>query len=402
MDKILLYSEEKINEVSTDFKRYLFDEILDNNNKIIGVIGLRWIWKTTILLQIARKKENSVYFSMDSSFVIWKSIFSIVEILSKTYWIKNFFIDEIHKYRNWQQDLKTIYDFLDVKIIFSWSSSIDLIKWNYDLSRRGKLFKLEKFSFLEYLDFKYNISLPSYTIKEVLRNSSRISFEIFKNQKNILDLFKEYLEIWELGFSIEIDKKDYSEKLENIINKIIYEDISGFYNLKTENISYFFEIIKFIANSSPSQINYSSIAKLLNTTSNTIKSYVEILIEIWFLNAMGKSWKISVNLRKTKKIYFEMQNFMQIFFDSINVDSYIWVLRESFIASILQKKWKIFYPSKWDIEFILDNRNYIFEIWWKNKTLKQIKNLENAFVIADNIEIWTDKKIPIWLFGFIV
>lgn len=57
MDKILLYSEEKINEVSTDFKRYLFDEILDNNNKIIGVIGLRWIWKTTILLQIARKKK---------------------------------------------------------------------------------------------------------------------------------------------------------------------------------------------------------------------------------------------------------------------------------------------------------------------------------------------------------
>jgi predicted AAA+ superfamily ATPase len=32
----------------------------------------------------------------------------------------NFFIDEIHKYKDWEQDLKTIYDFLpEVKIIFS-------------------------------------------------------------------------------------------------------------------------------------------------------------------------------------------------------------------------------------------------------------------------------------------
>jgi len=43
---------------------------------------------------------------------------------------------------------------------------------------------------------------------------------------------------------------------------------------------YFFKILKFIANSSPSQVNYSNIAKLLKTTTNTVKSYVEILIEI--------------------------------------------------------------------------------------------------------------------------
>ena len=84
---------------------------------------------------------------------------------------------------------------------------------------------------------------------------------------------------------------------------------------------------------------------MLNTASATVKSYVDILIEIWFLTVMWKSWKISTQLRKTKKLYFEMQNFMTIFFDEINNKNYIWVLRESFIASMLQKQWKIFYPK---------------------------------------------------------
>jgi uncharacterized protein len=61
---------------------------------------------------------------------------------------------------------------------------------------------------------------------------------------------------------------------------MIYEDISSFYNLKTENLYYFFEILKFISNSSPSSVNYSNIAKLLQTTPDTIKFYVQILSEI--------------------------------------------------------------------------------------------------------------------------
>ena len=402
MDKILLYSEEKISWVSIQFKRLLCNKIENNTNNIIGIVGLRWIWKTTLLLQIAKKREKSVYFSMDSSFVVWKKIFDIVEELYKDYKMLNFYIDEIHKYKDWEQDLKTIYDFLpDVKVIFSWSSSIDLIKWNYDLSRRWKLFHLEKFSFLEYLEFKHNIILTWYSFEELIENYELFSFEIFKKQKNILELFKEYLQSWELGFSIERDIKDYREKLENIINKIIYEDIASFYKLKTENISYFFEILKFISNAAPSEINFSNIATLLKTTSSTVKSYFDILIEIWFLNVMWKSWKISIQLRKTKKIYFEMQNFMHIFFDDINERNYIWVLRESFIASILHKNWKIYFPKVGDIEFIRNNKAYIFEIWWKNKTFKQLKKLENAFIISDDIELSRDKKIPIWLFGFV-
>lgn len=403
MDKVIKYSIEKISWVSLNYKRYLYNDLVDINEKIVWVVWLRWIWKTTLLLQIANKnKEKSVYFSMDSVFVKWKTIFEITEEFYNNFGFRYFFIDEIHKYKNWEQDLKTLYDFFgDIKIYFSWSSSIDLIKWNYDLSRRWLLFHLNKFSFREFLYLRYDVLFETIDLNNLFVNYKAISLEYYSKEKNIVRYFREYLSYWELGFTYETDEKYYNEKFWNIINKIIYEDISSFYKLKTENIYYFFEILKFISNSSPSRINYSSIAKLLQTTPDTIKLYINILFEIWLLNIFWVEWKISVNLRKTKKILFDLTAFLLYFSDSLNIENTIWTLRESFIVSMLKKYGSIFYPDKWDLLFIYDKNKYTLEIWWKNKTFKQIKNIENSFLIKDDIEIAKEREIPIWLFWFI-
>ena len=51
-------------------------------------------------------------------------------------------------------------------------------------------------------------------------------------------------------------------------------------------------------------------------------------------------------------------------------------------------------------DFLVDGK-YIFEIGGKNKSFKQIKDLDNSFVISDDIEIGFGNKIPLWLFGFL-
>ncbi|NDK08456.1 AAA family ATPase [Candidatus Gracilibacteria bacterium] len=403
MDKIIKYSIDKIWGVSLDYKRYLYNDLVDINEKIVGVVGLRGVGKTTLLLQIANQnKEKSVYFSMDSVFVKGKTIFEIVEELYNNFGFRYFFIDEVHKYKNWEQDLKTLYDFFDdIKIYFSGSSSIDLIKGNYDLSRRGLLFHLNKFSFREFLYLRYDVLFESINLEDIFINYKKLSSFYYSKEKKLVGYFKEYLLYGELGFTYETDEKYYNEKFGNIINKIIYEDISSFYRLKTENIYYFFEILKFIANSSPSDVNYSNIAKLLQTTPDTIKLYINILVEIGLLNIFGVEGKISVNLRKTKKILFELTAFLSYFSDSLNIENTIGTLRESFVVSMLNKNGSIFYPEKGDLLFVYNKNKYILEIGGKNKTLKQIKNVENSFLIKDDIEIAKEREIPIWLFGFI-
>ena len=55
-------------------------------------------------------------------------------------------------------------------------------------------------------------------------------------------------------------------------------------------------------------------------------------------------------------------------------------------------------PQKGDI--LVDN-HYLFEVGGKNKNHKQIANIPNSYVIADNIDVGFENKIPLWLFGFL-
>jgi len=55
-------------------------------------------------------------------------------------------------------------------------------------------------------------------------------------------------------------------------------------------------------------------------------------------------------------------------------------------------------PTKGDF---LINEKYLIEIGGNSKKFKQIKDMQNSFVVADDIEIGSGNKIPLWLFGFL-
>ncbi len=418
MEKILKFSDKKIDSVSLNFKRYLYDDIvkLHKSEIITGVVGLRWIWKTTLLLQIA--KENNkiwkkwIYFSCDYSFMYWESIFNIIEYFYDEYEIRHFYIDEVHKQKDWEQSLKTAYDIYEdeIKIIFSWSSSIDLIRWTYDLSRRALIKILHKFSFREYLKFIENIDIDIFTIDNILEKSMPLSFELYQKNKDLLKYYKKYTKFWELGFmknisenkNIQANSEYYEEIIWNIVNKIIYEDISNYYNISSQNLNLFFKILKFTINSSPSLLNYSSIAKQIETTPDTVKYYIEILQEIWLAHLVGKEWKISINMRKSKKILFELSSVINLFSESLYDKANIWLARESATVSQLKKVWEIYYSTTWDYLFIHKNKRYILEVGGKNKTYKQLKGVENWLLIKDDISISENKnEIPLWMLGLL-
>lgn len=65
---------------------------------------------------------------------------------------------------------------------------------------------------------------------------------------------------------------------------------------------------------------------------------------------------------------------------------------------MLSQKYDISYPKVGD--FLVDEK-YTFEIGGKNKSFEQIKDLENSFTVADDIEVGFGNKTPLWLFGFL-
>ena len=86
-------------------------------------------------------------------------------------------------------------------------------------------------------------------------------------------------------------------------------------------------------------------------------------------------------------------------FHSLCNGANIGTLRESFIASSLENaKYTITASKKGD--FIID-KHYTIEVGGRDKGFKQIKDIPNSYVVADDIEIGFGNKIPLWLFGFL-
>ena len=72
--------------------------------------------------------------------------------------------------------------------------------------------------------------------------------------------------------------------------------------------------------------------------------------------------------------------------------------RETFFVNQLSYQYIVEYAKQGD--FVID-RKYTIEVGGANKDGKQVANVENSFIAADNIEYALGNKIPLWLFGFL-
>lgn len=387
----------------TNYKhhRYIYKDF-NINNRLTGLIGPRGTGKTTLLLQFIKEnikiKDECIYASIDNIYFTQNSLMEFINDLYDDYGIRYFFLDEIHKYTNWNQELKNLYDsYPDIKIIFSGSSSIDLIKGTYDLSRRGVIYRIGGLSFREYLLF-HDIADPGIIKFDDLLNN-RNEFEVKIGEiKKLKGHFKEYLGNGYYPFAMEgIDS--YSQKIQRIIDKTIFEDISNHYKLKTENLTNFKRILAYMATIPPGKLNRNSISKNIGLDNRTVQNYLEILQETGLISLLSTNKSGSNILKQTEKIYLDNPDLYMSISNEIGFTSKIGTIREIFfIKMILNSNNKIHVSKIGDFEI----NNLLFEIGEKNKDKKQLKeNLEKGFIVKDDILYGSKIDIPLHLFGFL-
>lgn len=377
--------------------REIYYEI-DFSQKLIWIIWPRWVWKSTILIEYLKQNNlsNSLYISADNIYFLENNLFEFALKFKREFDGKILLIDEIHKYKNWQQELKNIYDSIpDLQIIFSWSSSIDLKNWNYDLSRRAKLYYLNWFSFREYINYLYWLNIKKYELNDILNNHINICLNLWNIP--VIKYFKEYLENWYYPYYVNEKQKD-NQKILETIDKTIYDDISKYYNVKTENLIYFKRILNYLSIINPWEINSNKISKTLEIDNKTVNNYLEILEKWWLIRFLLKDINWYNIMKNTSKIYLDNTNLIYSISKNLGKEINIWLIRELFfLNSIQNKNINICFSEKWDFK-VNDN---LFEIWWKNKTYKQISWLNNSFLVVDDIIIWEKNTIPLYLLWFL-
>ena len=214
-----------LQSTSTDFKRYLYNQI-SWDNRLIGIIGARGVGKTTMVLQHIRENLDSkkaLYVSADDMYFGDNKLYDLADNFYKNAG-EHLFIDEIHKYPNWSRELKNIYDSLpSLRIIFTGSSVLDILKGSADLSRRAIIYKLQGLSFREYLKLFHNYETGIYSLEQILNHEVKL-----KDVKHPLPLFNDYLKRGYYPFGLE---NEMNIRLGQIIVQTLETDIHQYANL---------------------------------------------------------------------------------------------------------------------------------------------------------------------------
>lgn len=389
-----------LGDVSLEHYRFLYDQF-NLKDRLTGLVGPRGVGKTTMLLQIIKNHypdaHNVFYFSADHIYFDKVTLYAFIEELYLSEGINIFFIDEIHQYKNWSQEIKNIYDgFPDIKIVFSGSSSLDLVKGSYDLSRRTKMYYLPGMSFREYLNMKINSRYEPIIFSDLMANHQKYDATLLDIPK-IKGHFNDYLRQGFYPFYRE-NPLSYHEKILEVIDKTIYEDIANFYNLKTANLHLFKKILNFLASVPPGTINVHNLGKNMFIDDKTVMNYLTNLYETGLLNLIYPAEGGNQGLRRPEKIFLNNTNLQFAIEGTIGSKIDVGTIRELFfIQAVSQAGKEVFHSKQGD--YLVDD--FIFEIGGKNKTAKQIQGVENGFLVKDDILSSRRREIPLIMMGFL-
>lgn len=394
IEQLQLLSNQILAQKVPEYKRFLFDEI-DFDERLIGILGSRGVGKTTLLLQYLHsifKENKTLYIMAEHPMVLELGLFSIADEFQKRGG-EVLIIDEIHKIKSFEIDLKLIYDsFFSLNVVFTGSNAVAIDNAKADLSRRAVVYKLPVLSFREFLELETDEKFETISLEEILKNHTAYAIDILSKLKPFA-YFNEYLKGGAYPF-YKSSKNSYVQKLLSASMQILETDLPMIYAIEHDKINSLKKMMVMLCQSEPYDINISKLSGALELNQRTLYKYLGILQSAGLIRILGaKSTGVSI-ISKPEKIYLDNTNLFSIFCNNSKVGT----IRETFFASSLSYKHNINYPKSGD--FIVDEK-YTFEIGGKNKSFKQLKDSKYGYIVADDIEVGADSKIPLWLFGFV-
>ena len=359
METLITHFKKLLRETDTGFNRYLYSDI-NWRNRIIGIKGPRGVGKTTLMLQHIKQDMNPddvLYVNADDIYFSSHRLLDLAGLLVQR-GIHYFYIDEIHKYKEWSRELKLIYDYYsELNVVFSGSSVLDLTKGTSDLSRRAVLYHLYGLSFREYLHLYHDVRVPVLTLDDIIAG-----------------------------------KPDFEEKLRQIINITLENDIPVFADLPASMGRKFKKLLAIIAKSVPFKPNMSKLADLIGAGRNQMPDYFQYIEDAGMIAQLRDDTGGIRGLGKVEKVYLDNPNLIYALAES---ESDTGSLRETFFLNQTRVRNQVISSAISD--FRIGSRT--FETGGKSKGRKQLASAEKGYIVRDGIEFSSGNILPLWWFG---
>lgn len=393
-----------VSNIALEFKRHLYQSI-NWDTRLIIIKGGRGTGKTTLVLQhyveAYHDLKKCLYFSADNPLVLQWGIYKTAQEYFK-YQGDCLIIDEVHKQRNWSIDVKALYDaYPDKKFIVLGSSALNIMSEKGDLSRRAVIYTLPSLSFREYLALKHQKDLPVLSFDKIISNHVDIASRLAPQFKAILGDFIDFLSAGSYPFFLGASHDEYLNALSNVIDKVIYEDIPAIKSLRSFSSLKLKKLLAFLATSNIPLFNIESLKTEIEVSKDTLYDYFDLLDRADVVNIVRTESK-NVRAFKNSKILFKSPNIYfaiayELWKGAVDKGN----IRESFFASQISGHYRLFSSAHTDFLLLDESSRHEIEVGGRSKKKKQIKNLMNASIFKDDIEIGTGNTIPLYLAGFL-
>jgi uncharacterized protein len=386
METLFQKQQSLLARTNLSFKRYMYVKF-PWNSRMAGLVGPRGVGKTTMLLQYIKEQnvQDILYVSADD---IYFSNHRLTDVADEFYKNggKRFFIDEIHKYKDWSVELKNIYDFYPgLKVCFTGSSILDIRKGMADISRRALMFSMQGFSFREYLKIEHDIDVQVHSFEEIISNH----ISLIDKVEHPLPLFREYLH---RGYYPMANEDNLAIRLGQILNLTLEVDIPQFANLSVTTARKLKKLLLVVAESVPFKPNFVSLAKKLEVSRNSLEEYLTFMEDAGLISRLRDQAGGIIGLGKVEKVYLDNPNLIYFLSEK---EPEMGNIRETFFMNQMRVNNAL--TSSAVADFKIDK--YTFEVGGKNKSQAQIKNTPNAFIVKDDIEYGYKNVVPLWAFG---
>ena len=394
MQSLINNYHRKIGSINLRFKRYLYNQI-NWDARIIGIKGARGVGKTTMLLQHILENyediDKTLYASLDDFWFATHSLMDLVEWADQ-HGITRLYLDEVHRYEQWSETLKNIYDnYPDLSVVYTSSSLLLMDYGKVDLSRRQTTYMLYGMSFREYLAFEDIVHVDPIPFDDLLQHHVQHAMRIVQKTK-LASHFEDYLSHGYYPFYRE-SGVDYPARLRETVSVVIENDLPAVENMTFETIQKVKKLVMIISERVPFEPKMSELWRQLATNNELGLRMLYSLDKAQILSLLTSKAKNYKFLYKPDKIYLGNTNLMHVLCPQVNKGNE----RETFFMTQMMAEHDVKSPLKGD--FMIDDR-FLFEVGGRKKTFEQIADIPNSFLALDDTEIGQGNRIPLWLFGF--
>lgn len=273
----------------------LIEHHITHHQQMCFMSGPRQAGKTTISLAVAKSKSCYLYLNWDDhedkTLILQgrKAILAHPTLQQSSSTPPVIVFDEIHKYKHWKQFLKGFYDHTkgEYQIIVTGSAKLNIYRAGADsLMGRYLLFRVHPFSLAECQQQNRPQTLiqPPYLSKTALSLESLMTFGGFPDP--LLKQDKPFMVQWKKLRQHQLFREDIRD-LKGILDMSQFELTAELLKQQTGQL-----------------LNYSSIAKSVRVSADTIRRWIKSLEEFYYCFTI-KPWSRNVkrSLIKEPKIY---------------------------------------------------------------------------------------------------